>query len=950
MVMDNQIPEDIESEIDFKAIRKRFLDLNQARLDRARSALTERQQEVLKLIPLLFHVNHPLLPGFASKHTPSGVWGYEPEQSILNRAKVLAKSFVYQKPAKKQYPVLALYFMGSSGTIAHAEDSDFDFWLCHDPELGRDDLAELQKKANGIEKWADSVGLEVHFFLVNSDDMREGKQGDLSSESSGSAQHNLLLDEFYRSSVLLAGKYPLWWMVPPEYEASYDIYVSELQRKRIVYIRDTIDFGGLVHIPAGEFFGAALWQLSKGIDSPYKSILKLLLIESYASEYPAVELMSKFFKQSIYDGKGNIDELDPYILMLNKVSDYLQGDEEQQRLDIARRCFYFKVDIRLSDRIGPGLPELRRERLRELVEQWNWSRGELMLMDARSGWKVNKVLEERQVLFAALVNSYRFLSDFARKYSGLSMISQQDLTTLGRKLYTAFERKAGKVDIVTRGIDADLHERQLTFVEMRNREGETGWNAYSGVISQPDVQKNTPIKRAHSLTEIISWCYFNRVMRENTTIMVHSNHSRHSTKDVESIVQRVRSDFPLAILKSHDVMEFGRAARLLKAEFFINTGVRTSDSGIMNKNIAATGHTDPFYYGHSGGNQIQALDQLSVNSWREAMVHRFKGRDAVMEALCDYLKWYPPSAAEVPPIPRFYGGNSSLGHSIAHRVEGLFREVVELFYGGESSVGKRFIVTMGRSHFVFFFVGDKPRYERLVGDSGLIQFLGKPRERFISAHFDSRFQKESFLPMIYDRNKPGQVQLFFYEKKSMADIYVLDEKGALFHQRLPYHDETTLLGQFSRFFEAVSNRINLLLQDGPVQGAISGVEFYRLSSDAIGRRRIKSVAPQFYQSGKSYFSLQVLVEQDGKGGSNFSLYCDDQEFTTLEHGNAVFNVVVAHVLKQRRSGQSYPIYITDISLDRSVVGEENVNKMQSIHFLNYKRRIEERLNSSMRKG
>ena len=36
------------------------------------------------------------------------------------------------------------------------------------------------------------------------------------------------------------------------------------------------------------------------------------------------------------------------------------------------------------------------------------------------------------------------------------MISQSDLTTLGRKLYTAFERKAGKIDIVNRGVYADL--------------------------------------------------------------------------------------------------------------------------------------------------------------------------------------------------------------------------------------------------------------------------------------------------------------------------------------------------------------------------------------------------------------------------------------------------------------------------------------------------------------
>ena len=71
----------------------------------------------------------------------------------------------------------------------------------------------------------------------------------------------------------------------------------------------------------------------------------------------------------------------------------------------------------------------------------------------------------------------------------------------------------------------------------------------------------------------------------------------------------------------------------------------------------------------------------------------------------------------------------------------------------------------------------------------------------------------------------------------------------------------------------------------------------------------------------------------------FTLYCDSKE---------LFNTVVKHVLVLRNSGQHHPIYITDISLDRSVMGEENVGKMQTSHFLNYKQRIEDQLNRSMK--
>lgn len=937
---------EIDAEIDFKALKRRFVMLNQARLEQTRAALKERQEGFLDLLPLLFHVNHPLLPGYSSKFTPCGVWGYEPERKVLNRAKALAKSFSYTKPTRKQSPILALYFMGSSGTIGHSDESDFDIWLCHDPALNADELNKLQLKASGIERWADTLGLEIHFFFINPELFRQGKQTALSSESSGSAQHSLLLDEFYRTGVLLEGQYPLWWLVPPGYEAAYELYVEEMQRKRFLYARDSIDFGGLAHIPAEEFFGAALWQLSKGIDAPYKSILKLLLIESYAQEYPAVELLSKRFKQSVYDGIVDPEQLDPYTQMLQKVSDYLKKNDERQRLELAYRCFYFKTDIRLSSRLPEQRPDWRHDRLLELTKSWGWNRADLMLMDARKQWRVHRVLEERQILFQALTTSYRFLSDFARKYAGLSLISQEDLTTLGRKLYTAFERKAGKIDIITRGIEAELSELQVTVVEMGSSEGDSSWQVYNGVVSQENLRLETPMKRTRNLTELLAWCHFNGVTGPNSTFAVHSAHSSHTSREVECLAVRIAQSFPVVMLQRGEMQDYSRAAKLLRSEFYINTGVRLSENMMMTKNLAATGHTDPFYFGHQGESLVLAVDQLSLNSWREAIAYRFSGRSAVLDALCNYLKWYSLADGR-PPLPAFYSGASALGSAVARRVEELFREVIEHFYGLERPPQDRYIVTIGNAHYCFYFDGDTPRYEVLPGLAALTHYLGKPQHTFLSVMFDKRALKGSFLPVIYERNQPGVIQLFFYPQGSEAEIFVLDEKGSLFHQQALFHDEPTLLNQFSRFFESVSNRVNFMLQEGQMLGSIEGVEFYRLSSDVLGRRRVKALTPESHQRDKNYFSLQVIVEQNGQGESIFTLYCDGKEFSTLEHGKELFNTVVKHVLELRSSGQRYPIYITDISLDRSVVGEENVNKMQSSHFLNYKRRIEDQLNRSM---
>lgn len=932
-----------DEEIDFRAIKSRFLLLNKARLKKAHSALNPRQSDLLTLLPLLFHANHPLLPGYVNRDTPVGVWGYEPDALTLNLAKALTRSFSYRKSIRKHYGIHAIYFMGSTGTIAHSEGSDFDFWLCHDPELKKDQLQTLRQKAERIERWARNLGLEIHFFFVNPEEYRQGKHHQLSSEDSGSTQHNLLLDEFYRTSVLLAGQFPLWWLVPPEYESTYDGYVAELRRKRFLYARDCLDFGGISYIPAEEFFGAALWQISKGVDAPYKSILKLLLIEAYASEYPAMELLSKQLKEAVYSNRADPDRLDPYMLMLDKVSNYLAGAEEKQRLQVARRCFYYKTEIRLSDSVKRA--DWRRELLLTLVDSWGWEHADLLLLDAAHTWKVDRVLEERQALYDALIASYQFLSDFVRRNAGLSMISQRDLNTLGRKLYTTFERKAGKVDLINRGINANLHEDHVTLYEVCNPAGEaTGWHIYRSALKLNEIRLETPIKRKRGLVELLAWCYLNQVVNERTAFEVHSSYSRHTPRDIRHLLQNMISQLPFKLFESTEMEDFAEQASLLVNMLYINAGVRTTDEMLTTRNIASMGKTDPFNHGHRHTSLLLSLDHLQVNSWREVLVQRYAGKSTVVESLCNYLKWFPRSAGVVPQVPVVYATDAALGSAAGQRLEGLFGEVITLFYDRKYGPATRYVVSIGGIHYLIEMEDEVPRYVEHTSLSSLIQYLGHIGEYFHRMVFDKRSLNDSFLPLIYSYNKPDVVQFFYHRGAGGTDVFVLDEKGALFNQRYELGDSDVLLAHFMRFFAAINKRVNFMLQGEAESNHIAGEEYYELSTDALGRHTMEFVDTSRCRPGKQFYSLQVLVELNEQGESVFTLYGDGKEFSTLEYGSDLFRRVVSHVLEHRREHEHYPIYITDISLDRAVIGDERADKLQTVRYLEYKRRIEDQIN------
>ena len=384
-------------------LRGRFLSVNQGRLARAMEGLAPRQQALLNLLALFFHINHPLLPGYVSACTPAGVSGYEPDATTLAAARHLIRDFSCSMGNScPSQPIHGLFLMGSLGTLAQTDQSDMDVWICLAPDLSDAAVSALRKKCRRLEAWATSQGCEAHFFLIDAQ---------LRNDEGDEPRQRLLLDEFYRTAIWLAGRTPLWWWVPVHEEARYAEFAGGLLDVRAVGRNETIDLGHLAHIAPGEFLGAGLWQLFKGIESPYKSLLKLLLIEVYASEHPQVNCLSLDFKQSVYANQLDLDELDPYVVVYRRIERYLKGRAELQRLELVRRSLYLKVGHKLSN--GETGMQWQRRLLKRLTREWGWDEQHLAMLDNRSQWQAQQISHERRALARELSVSYRSLRQFA---------------------------------------------------------------------------------------------------------------------------------------------------------------------------------------------------------------------------------------------------------------------------------------------------------------------------------------------------------------------------------------------------------------------------------------------------------------------------------------------------------------------------------------------------------
>ena len=933
-----------------KTLKKRFLEINDGRLERTMNALSDRHRIFLQALPILIHVNHPILPGYISGKTPCGISQFEANKEQIRAAQTVDKGFEYKRDANKTPSIYSVALMGSAGTVAYSAKSDMDFWVVHRPGLNQKALDELRKKLDAIQKWTESMGMEVYFFMIDPDKFRRGERGDqLDAEDCGSTQHYLLLDEFYRTSLLIAGRYPVWWLVPTDQEGDYEEISNTLVNKRFIEKDEVFDIGGISDFPAGEFLGAGLWQLYKGIDSPYKSVLKILLTEVYASEYPTVNPLSLIYKKAIYDGKLDLDELDPYVLVYRKIEQYLQEKKESNRLELVRRCLYFKVNQPLTKPVAKKKLAWQHELMSKLIKQWKWDQPKLHTLDTRAQWKVNRVIGERKAVVNELNLSYRFLSRFARENHSKAHVNHRDMTLLGRKLYAAFERKSGKVELVNPGIAPNISEAHLSFYydQPEDESQKPSWVMYREYIQPRDKVKEDPIKRSRSIIELIAWAYFNKLITESTRYYLEATGSDMTEHELQRIVQSFFQLFPER-LKPPEQEHFEKLAISSHAAIYINVG-RDPMASMSKKGIQRlSNHTDALKYSGLHNNLVLQIDQLFVNSWNEVTVNQFSESTSIIDCLVDLLRNHPPKKVKRLPKLDIRCYCPSRPIAIAKRVKELFYDVIKAFYTNPMGMNTRYILEFESHFFMLHFDGNQPRAKALKNYGSLMRYLSNPIDHYSPILLDRYALEGSVLSVLAANGLPHSIQIFYMKKEEQAEVYVLDEKSTLYSFTTENFKDSAFMNQMRRFLTSALQRQEVELAQFEEDQDQIDINFYEIIP-AQNNQAINAVErfSNQNQGNDSYFQVQVIFNEDMNGKPLHTIYCDHQEFSELEYGKKLFSAVAEHIQSIRESDTNYPVYITDIDLTRTQLKLNSERPMQISEYLQHKQKLEKLLNKAL---
>lgn len=765
---------------------------NERKLSLSLEILPLRAKQVIHLLPLLLHFNHPLIPGYRKEYVPHGIDCFELndcQRKFLDRVFDGARWDVNIE----RRDILGLYAMGSTSSIAQGSDSDFDIWVCVRKDIHRDNLIRLEEKCSFLSVFAKSQGVDLNLFITPENRFLQGYHDDLDKDNCGSAQNLFLLDEFYRTGIRLAGRYLIWPLISTEQELEdYELYKQKILELPFIDPDKFFDFGSVVKSSPTEYFGSGLWLLYKGIDAPFKAAIKILLMEVYANSYPNTRLLSNELKDRMHAGEQDPLQIDPYYAMFERVSEYLVISKDRIRLELMRKCFYFKIYRGLSGIKNPKVIKYKLGLLKKFSASFMWSEAEVTAAENKERWKVNFVRSLNKSLLHSLIESYRSLLLFSIRHGIEYAITSDDVGFLSRKLYAAYDRYPGKILVFNSELNSSLSEQSLTFIyPSKNSLCRREWHLYPcaaddiGILSMPVGYSGK------SISEVIAWACFNRLLVPSTKTYVAGSRGivtserirvlasdlmrllyPHFNKETALNIQK-----PLEINHCVIILNFESDPTLTNLEKY-DVEIGNSLSTSRQKNCL-----------------VGSIDMVYINSWGELVSMSLSdGEEGIVDLLAMLVRMT---------ITDTQGSHDALrGIQICSYADN-FRDLLR--FDLESLIKRVFLYQVKKEDFSFE-VGRNTYVVKNTEDRGIIitrrnAFGQGDYDISILSRYGMRPEFSLQVPSLVDRYATmGIIQYFFAPAPQGWDIYVLNERNEVKIMQDYRGERSDLVNAINRYY------------------------------------------------------------------------------------------------------------------------------------------------------
>ncbi len=556
---------------------EKFAENNFRRTDWALEKLDSKGKFFFEILPLLLHTDaFEKALKFVDKSIASKISGYIPSPDLTTALETIFPSTDDEPLAEDFIPIEAVLSIGSVGTIAQTPSSDLDYWVCCDfSHNSAQDRKKLNYKLTRIEDWAmKEYSIEAHFFLMDIKEIKENNFGISDAESSGSAQGAILKEEFYRSALLIAGKPPLWWFSPVE--SNDKLYLAAKKKVSVLKGKEfAVDLGNVPRIPGEEFFGASLWQIVKGVKSPFKSIMKFGLLERYTSGTRA-PLLCEAIKKNIIEGERDLVRIDPYMLMYQELAAFYNRQGKYENAWLTAMALRLKCGL-LNGKNTEQTPTRPEEKeLIEFTENISRPTIESGKQEFQSLTDFRSVLNLGEKINLFMINTYQHIRKERDKLSSVS-ITPEDLTKLGRKIGANFTPRRYKINRLSLpGPKTHFFTNILV-----SRPEPKKW-VISGEYPDETGARNiiTEIKSAPKLPPILVWLVMNGLYDPSIKIKTDLSSAPIRDREIKTLVTDLKKFFPPKHTFDTPIEETLNPERMLKAFFIVNLSVARENATI----------------------------------------------------------------------------------------------------------------------------------------------------------------------------------------------------------------------------------------------------------------------------------------------------------------------------------------------------------------------------------
>jgi len=596
--------------------KEKFIAFNNEKFKRFQQLIPNpAMRRIVNTIPFLLCINNKKMPGYVEGDVPIGIKNFKLDEDTKRYLHGRYPGITFHDFERGDF-IKMFAVMGSVGTVAYNKKSDLDYWACiHKNTVSKEALDNFKKKVTLVQEWASKeLEVPVHIFVNDIESVKNNIFAEDEEEAFGTTVGAVLKDEFFRSSIIIAGKIPFWWVVPSfikddEYEALYNNLPDEMKRD------DFIDLGNLYEISREDFLGAALFQIIKSLGNPFKSILKIGVLEKYLFGKSDSPLLSQKVKMHVLLSRLTNSILDAYLLMFDEVYDYYsQTMNDSAILQILKQNLYLKIDPQLSKYVGikdkKNIP-YKVAIMFKYVHDWNWNIKIIQDMDNFDNWDFQRVMHFWDAVKKFMLISYQKISSQFSTLSLQKQISESDFTLLSRIIKSHFSVEENKIDkLIT---FKDTPAEPILYIEPVN-EGihEVKWRLFKRNRSEKNVFTTTTLRTESDLVKLLVWLTVNNVYDHTVTRI-----------NIQSGYVRINQNLVVELL--NQLSQFFSEKGKIKTKYYLKPAFNMVQCIILNFNNEAAEHLDSLYH-------------LYSTSWGEQYLKRYSNIIDITQILQNILK------------------------------------------------------------------------------------------------------------------------------------------------------------------------------------------------------------------------------------------------------------------------------------------------------------------------